>query len=447
MLNNHLEYCGIDRATDPIIVLKRVSDVGYGEIAEIMEPSGEMRQGRVISISSDTVTVEVFRGVSGLSKDKTRIRFLGKPFEIRVSREETMGRIFDGAGRPLDGGPAPMKGEARDIRGKPINPLARTAPKEVILTGISAIDGMNTLVRGQKLPIYSGSGLPHNALSAQIVRQAGISVMEEGFAIVFAAIGIRYDEAHAFKKVFEESGVLKNVVMFLNLAENPTNERLITPRIALTTAEHLAFDHNMHVLVILTDMTNYCEALREAAVAGGEVPSRRGYPTYLYSDLASIFERAGRIKGISGSITQLPILTMPDDDINHPIPDITGYITEGQIVLERALHQRDIYPPVNILTSLSRVMNDGIGKEATREDHKDLANQLYASYAKARSVRRLATVIGEEDLSSLDRSYLLFAKKIEEHFINQKHTESRDINEILDRGWAILRSLPETEFS
>lgn len=442
-----LEYLGLSRIQGSLIFVRGIRDVGFREMAEVVTSDGEIRPGRVLAISEDLAVVEVFEGTSGLSTLRTRVRFLGRPFEYNVSTEEVMGRVFDGLGRPLDGGPRPVAGKAKDINGLPINPVARVYPQDFIQTGISAIDGLNTLVRGQKLPIFSGSGLPHAQLASQIVRQARLLEEEERFAIVFAAMGIKHEEAQFFRRDFEESGSLKNVVMFLSLADDPSIERLITPRLALTVAEYLAFERDMHVVVLLTDMTNYCEALREVATAKGEVPSRKGYPGYLYSDLASIYERAGRIATAKGSITQIPILSMPDDDITHPIPDLTGYITEGQIVLDRGLHQKGIYPPINILPSLSRLMDDGIGEGRTREDHPDLTSQLYSLYAQAQRVERLASIIGEEDLTQRDRLFLRFAHEFERRFINQGPKENRSILETLDLGWKLAMTLPEKDLT
>ena len=442
-----LEYVGIASIRGPLVMVEGVRDVGFGERVEIVLRDGTTRDGQVLSVSEEAAAVEVFQGTGGINQGSARVRFAGRPFETIVSRDEVLGRVFGGLGQPLDGGPAPFRGERLDVNGLPINPVARAYPRDFIQTGISAIDGMNTLVRGQKLPIFSGSGLPHNELAAQVVRQARLLTGGEGFAVIFAAMGVRHDEAEAFRIAFEESGVLKNVAMYLNLADDPPMERLITPRIALTVAEYLAFEEDMHCLVILTDMTNYCEALREVATSKGEVPSRKGYPGYLYSDLASIYERAGRIKGKGGSVTQIPILTMPDDDMTHPIPDLTGYITEGQIVLDRSLNQKGIYPPINVLPSLSRLMKDGIGEGRTREDHRDLASQLYAAYARAKQVERLASIIGAEDLSSTDRAYLDFAKGFEGRFIRQAPREERSIEETLDLGWELAMALPEQELA
>lgn len=442
-----LEYLGFKKVEGPLVFVQGVSNVGFGEMAEVVSPNGKTRLGRVISVSEDLAVVEVFAGTSGLSTGSSKVRFRGRPFEYTVSAEETLGRVFDGLGKPLDRGLPPIAGKAYNVNGLPINPLARVYPRDFIQTGISAIDGLNGLVRGQKLPIFSGSGYPHVKLAAQIVRQARLLRSEEKFAVVFAAVGVKHEEARYFQKDFEDSGSLKNVVMFLNLADDPTVERLITPRIALTVAEHLAFEEDMHVLVLLTDMTSYCEALREVATFKGEVPSRKGYPGYLYSDLASIYERAGRISSAEGSITQISILTMPDDDITHPIPDLTGYITEGQIVLDRGLFQKAIYPPINVLPSLSRLMSDGIGQGRTREDHQNLASQLYALYARAKQVERLASLIGEEDLSGRDRLYLKFSTEFERRFINQGFEENRTVFETLDLGWQIATILPERELT
>lgn len=442
-----IEYLGLFRVQGPLVFVSGVRNVGFREMAEVVTPEGQTRLGRVLAISEEMAVVEVFEGTTGLSASRSKVRFLGHPFQYIVSADETLGRVFDGLGRPLDSGPPPMAGEARDINGLPINPVARVYPQDFIQTGISAIDGMNALVRGQKLPIFSGSGLPHAQLAAQIVRQAKLLEGEEKFAIVFAAIGIKHEEAQFFRKDFEESGSLKNVAMFLNLADDPSIERLITPRIALTVAEHLAFEVDMHVLVILTDMTNYCEALREVATSKGDVPSRKGYPGYLYSDLASIYERAGRIATARGSITQIPILTMPDDDITHPIPDLTGYITEGQIVLDRGLFQKGITPPINVLPSLSRLMSDGIGAGRTRDDHQNLASQLYASYAQAKRVETLASIIGEEDLTAHDQLFLKFSNELEKRFIRQNPRESRSIFETLDLGWELAMIFPERDLT
>jgi V/A-type H+-transporting ATPase subunit B len=397
--------------------------------------------------------VEVFSGTTGLSIDETRVRFLGQPLHIPVA-EEMLGRVFDGMGTPIDGGPAPLADRYADVNGQPINPSARVYPRNYIQTGISAIDGMNTLVMGQKLPIFSGSGLPHDQLAAQIVRQATLGTRagetpsrSEQFAIVFAAMGVKHDVAAYFRDSLTESGALNQTAMFLNLADDPPVERLVTPRVALTLAEYLAFEREMHVLIVFTDMTNYCEALRQISNIRGEVPSRKGYPGYLYSDLASLYERTGRIKTSKGSITQLPILTMPNDDITHPVPDLTGYITEGQIVLSRDLAQQDVYPPIAVLPSLSRLMKDNIGENHTRADHSHLSAQLYAAYAHVQDVRSLASVIGEEELSTVDQKYLEFGMSFEHKYVNQGRTEERSIGETLDVGWQLLSMLPKEELT
>jgi V/A-type H+-transporting ATPase subunit B len=436
-------YLGVEEVSGPLVFVRGVKDVGYGEIAEVVTSAGEVRRGRVLIVDGDRAVIQVFEGTGDISTKRARVRFTGEPMTVKVS-EEMLGRVFDGTGRPVDGGPPPIGGEERDINSSPINPASRLYPENFIQTGISAIDGMNTLIRGQKLPIFSTSGLPHNRLAAQIVRQATIPGEESEFVIVFAAMGVKHDEAAFFRESFRESGALENVVMFLNLADDPSIERTITPRVALTVAEYLAFDRDKHVLVILTDMTNYCEALREVATARGDVPTRKGYPGYLYSDLASIYERAGRIEGSKGSITQIPILTMPNNDITHPVPDLTGYITEGQIVLDLKLHQQGIYPPIAVLPSLSRLMKDGIGEGYTREDHPNLANQLYASYARVQQIRNIAAIIGEEELSSVDRKYLRFGEFFEREFLNQGDA-NRTIEETLELGWKALGLLPVEE--
>lgn len=436
------EYRGISALEGPVLVLKGAQAVGFGERVEIRSASGEIRQGRVLRTMEDMTVVQVFQGTRGLSAEETRIRFLGEPFRLEVS-EEMLGRVLDGIGRPRDGAPEPFGGGAKDVNGQPINPVRRDYPRDCIQTGVSAIDGMNTLVRGQKLPIFSGAGLPHNELAAQIIRQATIPGEESEFAIVFAGIGIRNDDAQFFTESFQASRASSQVTMFLNLASDPAEERILTPRCALTLAEYLAFEKDMHVLVILLDMTNYCEALREIAAAREEVPSRKGYPGYMYSDLASLYERTGRVRGRKGSITQIPILTMPNMDITHPIPDLTGYITEGQIVLDRALFQKNVYPPINVLPSLSRLMKDGIGEGRTREDHAHASSQLYAAYAESRRIRSLAAVIGEEELSEVDRAYLAFGSGFEERFTGQGESENRTFEETLELGWDLLRGLPE----
>jgi V/A-type H+/Na+-transporting ATPase subunit B len=439
------EYLSLKSISGPLLVLEGVKNVGYDESVEIILESGARKMGRVIAAGRDETVVELFGDTMGLSL-KTQVRFAGRPLMFPVS-EDLLGRIFDGLGRPRDGGPEPVGEAHRNVNGQPINPTARTYPQEFIQTGISAIDAMNTLVRGQKLPIFALSGLPHHELAEQIVRQARLPGEKERFAVVFAAMGVPHDVANLFRQAFEESGVLTNVVMFLNLADDPAIERLITPRLALTAAEYLAFDKDHHILVVLTDMTNYCEALREVASSKGEVPSRKGYPGYLYSDLASLFERAGKITGRAGSITQLPILTMPNDDITHPIPDLTGYITEGQIVLDRSLAQRGIYPPINVLPSLSRLMSDGIGEGRTRADHAHVSSQLYASYAKVQRLKALATIIGEDSLSAQDRQILSFGRAFEENFLNQEREENRDIDTTLNLAWQVLQELPRSELT
>jgi V/A-type H+-transporting ATPase subunit B len=402
------------------------------------------RAGRIIELSESAVAVQIFGSNTGLSTDTSSVEFTGSPMKLRVSRD-MLGRVFDGLGKPMDGYPESWSSLRLDVNGVPINPDARTYPKDFIQTGISCIDGMNTLIRGQKLPIFSGSGLPHNRLAAQIIRQARILTSDEPFVMVFAAMGVKYDVARFFIDTFEQSGVLANVVMFLSLADDPSIERLITPRCALTAAEYLAFQRDMHVLVVMTDMTNYCESLREVGTARGEIPGRKGYPGYLYSDLASIYERAGRIEGSPGSITQMAILTMPSDDISHPVPDLTGYITEGQLVLDRELNQRGIYPPMASLMSLSRLMKDGVGKGFTREDHPKLASQLFACYARVRQVRGLADVIGEEELGWLDKQYIKFGDAFEHKFLAQGEYENRSIEQTLDLGWDMLSMLPRGE--
>jgi V/A-type H+-transporting ATPase subunit B len=445
-VSQYREYETIKEVRGPLIIVEKASGVAFDELVEVEMPSGEKRSGRVLEVGMGYAVVQVFEGTTGISTRGTKVRFLGKTMEASVS-ETMLGRIFDGLGRPLDGGPPVLAEERRDINGSPINPASRAYPEDFIQTGISAIDGMNTLVRGQKLPIFSGGGLPHNMLAAQIARQATVRGEREEFAVVFAAMGIKYDEALFFRKFFEETGAIKRVAMFINLADEPAMVRLITPRMALTLAEYLAFERDMHVLVILTDMTSYCEALREISSAREEVPGRQGYPGYMYSDLASIYERAGRAIGKKGSITQMPILTMPADDITHPIPDLTGYITEGQIVLDRGLYNRGIYPPVNVLMSLSRLMKEGIGPGKTREDHGDVSNQLYASYSRGQELRSLAIIVGEESLSETDRKYLRFADAFERRFLSQGFYENRSIEETLDIGWEVLSIIPESELT
>jgi len=447
-----VEHRGLSAAEGPIVMAERRESAGYGDLVAVYGRDGGRRLGRVVEVGDKAMAIQLFSDNAGLSLDEARVECLGKPLELRVG-EGLLGRVFDGLGRPADGYPEILSSEKRDVNGRPLNPSARIYPRDFIQTGVSAIDGMNTLIRGQKLPIFSGNGLPHNRLAAQIVRQAKIlrkaagadGAVEEPFAVVFAGMGIKHDVARFFIDSFERSGVLSRVVCFLSLADAPSIERLVTPRSALTAAEYLAYELGMHVLVVMTDMTNYCEALREVSAARGEVPSRKGYPGYLYSDLASLYERAGRIEGSPGSITQIPILSMPNDDISHPIPDLTGYITEGQIVLERELFQKGVYPPVAGLPSLSRLMKDGIGEGMTREDHRDLASQLFAAYARVRSVRNLAAIIGEEELSPLDKKYLRFGERFEAEFLAQGEFEDRSIAQTLDLGWRLLRHLPREE--
>ncbi len=439
-----LRYRGVSRIDGPLVFVERVRNVGFDEVVHITDPAGQDRVGRVLDVSEDRAVIQVLEGTDGLSNRDTQVRFLGEGFRLPVSGD-MLGRVFDGLGRPMDDGPAPLSADRRDINGRPINPWSRQYPREFVQTGLSAMDGMNALVRGQKLPIFSGNGLPHDRIAAQIVRQARLLEEEVTFSIVFAAMGVKNDVASYFLRNFEDSGALARVALFLSLADAPSVERLMTPRCALTLAEHLAFDLGQHVLVLMTDMTNYCEALREVGTARGEIPGRKGYPGYLYSDLAGLYERAGRIRGSDGSITQMAILTMPSDDISHPVPDLTGYITEGQIVLERDLHQRGVYPPIAGLPSLSRLMKDGVGEGFTRADHAPLASQLFACYAHVKQVRGLADVIGEEELGLLDRTYLEFGEAFERRFINQGEYENRDIETTLELGWDILSIVPRDE--
>ncbi len=438
-----VEYQTVNYVSGPLIFVERPKEISFGETAQIILPDGEARTGQILDISEDVTVVQVFEGTRGIDSHVTTVRFTGQSPLLDVSYD-MLGRVLDGVGRPRDGGPAIIPEARLDIAGMPINPYSRDKPAEFIQTGISAIDALNTLVRGQKLPIFSGAGLPANQLAAQIAKQAKVLGEGENFAVVFAAMGITYKEASFFMKEFEESGALERVVFFLNLADDPTIERIATPRCALTAAEFLAYTHNLHVLVILTDMTNYCDALREISTAREEIPGRRGYPGYMYTDLATIYERAGRIKGCTGSITQIPILTMPDDDITHPVPDLTGYITEGQIVLSRDLFRKGINPPIDALPCLSRLMNLGIGPGKTREDHRNVADQLYASYAYGRDLRRLVAIVGEEALSELDRNYLKFADHFEKRFISQGNVE-RSIETTLQVAWELFSLLPDEE--
>lgn len=438
------EYTSVTGVAGPLMIVEGVEDVSYGEVVEIKTSSGESRRGQVLEAIEGKAVIQVFEGTSGIDTLKTKVRFTGETMKIPVSLE-MVGRIFDGTGRPIDGGPEIIPEKRLDINGDPLNPTAREYPRAFIQTGISTIDGMNTLVRGQKLPIFSGSGLPHNELAAQIARQARVLGEEEEFSVVFAAMGITFEEASFFMKDFERTGAIERVTAFLNLADDPAIERIITPRMALTTAEYLAFEHDMQILVILTDMTNYCEALREISAARSEVPGRRGYPGYMYTDLSSIYERAGRLKGKKGTITQMPILSMPDDDITHPIPDLTGYITEGQFVLSRELHRKGIYPPVDVLPSLSRLMKGGIGEGQTREDHSNVSDQLYSAYAEGRDLRDLVAIVGEEALSDRDKRHLEFADRFEREFVTQSKDENRTIERTLEIGWDLLSILPERE--
>ncbi|MHC1565783.1 MAG: V-type ATP synthase subunit B [Candidatus Syntropharchaeales archaeon] len=438
------EYTAVTEVAGPLIVVEGVEGVAYGEVVNINIPSGETRMGQVLEARAGVAVVQVFEGTRGIDTDLTKVRFTGDIMRIGVSKE-MVGRFFDGLGRPIDGAPPIIPEKKLDINGAAINPTSRAFPNEFIQTGISTIDGMNTLVRGQKLPIFSGSGLPHNDLAAQIARQAKVLGSEEPFSVIFAAMGITHEDAAFFMHDFERTGALERIVAFMNLADDPAIERIITPRMALTTAEYLAYECDMHILVILTDMTNYCEALREISAAREEVPGRRGYPGYMYTDLSTIYERAGRIRGRKGSITQIPVLSMPDDDITHPIPDLTGYITEGQFVQSRALHRKGIYPPVDVLPSLSRLMDEGIGPGRTREDHAGVANQLYAAYAEGRDMRDLVAVVGEEALTERDRKYLEFADRYEREFVTQSPDEDRTIFQTLDLGWELLATLPEGE--
>ena len=438
------EYKTVSQIAGPLVFVDNVVGVGYNELVEVTMPSGEKQKGQVLDVTEKVAVVQVFGGTSGLNTSDTSVKFLGETMHLGVS-EDMLGRVFTGLGEPRDNAPKPVAEERLDISGAAINPYSREEPRDFIQTGISTIDCMNTLVRGQKLPIFSASGLPHNQLAVQIARQSKTKDQKEEFAVVFAAVGITHEEASYFMRDFEKTGALERAVLFLNLADDPSVERIITPRLALTTAEYLAFEKGMLVLVIITDMTNYCEALREIASARQEVPGRRGYPGYMYTDLSTIYERAGRIKGRKGTVTQFPILTMPGDDITHPIPDLTGYITEGQIVLSRDLHRKNIAPPVDPLPSLSRLMNLGIGKGSTREDHKGVADQLYAAYANGRDLRSLSAVVGEESLTDIDRRYLRFADEFENRFITQGNTEDRTIEQTLDLGWELLSALPEEE--
>ena len=440
-----IEYLGLSEINGPLIVLEGVQDAFYEEMVEFVVEGNEIKKGRIVALEEDKAVIQVFDTTDNMSLKNTHTRLTGHPMEIGLS-EEILGRTFNGMGVPIDGLGKIKPEVVRDVNGLPMNPCTREYPRNYIQTGISAIDGLTTLIRGQKLPIFSGNGLPHDQLAAQIVEQASLGAdSEEEFGIVFAAMGVKYDVAEFFHRRFEESGAASHVTMFLNLSNDSVVERLITPKVALTAAEYLAFEKNMHILVILTDMTSYAEAMREVSSLKGEIPSRKGYPGYLYSELATLYERAGIVKGCKGSVTQIPILTMPNDDITHPIPDLTGYITEGQIVLERALHQKNVYPPINVLPSLSRLMKDGIGEKYTREDHQDVANQLFSSYARVGEARDLASVIGEEELSPTDKKYLEFGTAFEQQFVAQGQNENRSMEETLSIGWQLLHILPTEE--
>ncbi len=440
-----VEYLGLSAINGPLVVLEGVQGASFDEIVEMTVNGTEKKLGRIVEVYEDKAIIKVFEGTEGMALRNTHTRLTGHPMELAVS-EDMLGRTFNGIGVPIDGLGDIRSDVKLDVNGKPLNPVTREYPRNYIRTGISAIDGLTTLIRGQKLPIFSGNGLPHDNLAAQIVQQASLGEdSDEEFAIVFAAMGVKYDVADFFRRTFEESGVSSHVAMFINLANDPVVERLITPKVALTLAEYLAFEKGMHILVILTDMTSFAEAMREVSSSKGEIPSRKGFPGYLYSELATIYERAGIVAGKNGSVTQIPILTMPNDDITHPIPDLTGYITEGQIVLDRNLHGQSIYPPINVLPSLSRLMKDGIGEGFTRADHQDVANQLFSCYAKVGDARALASVIGEDELSPLDKKYLEFGKEFERRFVGQSPTENRTIIDTLTIGWELLGLLPREE--
>lgn len=440
-----IEYLGLDKINGPLVVLDGVQNASFEEIVEITVDHKEKKLGRIIELYNERAIIQIFEGTQNMSLDNTKSRLTGHPMQLDLS-PDILGRVFNGIGQPLDGLSPIIAEQKVNVNGKPLNPVAREYPRNYIHTGISAIDGLTTLIRGQKLPIFSGNGLPHDQLVAQIVKQASLGEnSNEDFAIVFAAMGVKYDVSNFFQRTFEESGVMDHVVMYLNLANDPVVERLITPKVALTAAEYLAYEKGMHILVLLTDMTSFAEAMREVSSSKGEIPSRKGYPGYLYSELAAIYERAGIVSGKKGSVTQIPILSMPNDDITHPIPDLTGYITEGQIVLDRSLYQKSIYPPINILPSLSRLMKDGIGEGFTRNDHQDLANQLFSSYAKVGEARALASVIGEDELSPIDKKYLAFGEAFEKRFVCQSATQNRSIIKTLDLGWELLHILPREE--
>ena len=438
------EYKSVQEIVGPLMIVEGVEGIKYEELVEIQTQTGEKRRGRVLEIDGDRAMVQLFEGSAGINLKNTTVRFLGKPLELGVS-EDMIGRVFDGLGNPIDKGPKIIPEKRVDINGSPINPVSRDYPSEFIQTGISTIDGLNTLVRGQKLPIFSGSGLPHNNVAAQIARQAKVLGDDAKFAVVFGAMGITFEEAQFFIDDFTKTGAIDRAVLFINLANDPAIERISTPRMALTCAEYLAFEKGMHVLVILTDLTNYAEALREVSAARKEVPGRRGYPGYLYTDLSQIYERAGKIKGKPGSITQIPILTMPEDDITHPIPDLTGYITEGQIILSRELYKSGIQPPIFVIPSLSRLKDKGIGKGKTREDHADTMNQIYAGYASGREARELAVILGDSALSDADKAFARFAEDFDKEYVNQGYETNRSIVETLDLGWKLLKVIPRTE--
>ena len=438
------EYKTVSEVVGPLMVVEGVEGAKNEELVEIELQTGEKRRGRVLEIDGDKAMIQLFEGSSGINLKNTTVRFLGRPLELGVSLD-MIGRIFDGLGRPKDNGPSIIPEKKINTNGAPINPVTRDYPDEFIQTGISCIDGLNTLVRGQKLPIFSGSGLPHNQVAAQIARQANVIGSDEKFAVVFAAMGITFEEAQFFVDDFTRTGAIDRAVLFMNLADDPAIERIATPRMALTCAEYLAFEKDMHVLVILTDMTTYAEALRETSAARKEVPGRRGYPGYLYTDLSTIYERAGRIRGRKGSITQIPILTMPEDDITHPIPDLTGYITEGQIILSRDLYKRGIEPPINVVPSLSRLKDKGIGAEKTREDHADTMNQLYSAYTSGIEARELATILGESALSDADKAFSKFAEVFDNRYVNQGYSKNRSIIDTLDLGWELLKIIPRSE--
>ena len=438
------EYKTIKEVAGPLMLVEHVEGVKYDELVEIQIQTGEVRRGRVLEVNGDKALVQLFEGSQGININESKVRFLGHSLELPVSMD-LLGRVFDGLGRPKDGGPKIIPDKRMDIQGNPINPAARDYPSEFIQTGISAIDGLNTLVRGQKLPVFSGSGLPHSRLAAQIARQAKVLNTDSNFAVVFAAIGITFEEADYFIEDFKKTGAIDRTVLFMNLANDPAIERIATPRMALTAAEYLAYEKGMHVLVIMTDITNYCDALREVSAARKEVPGRRGYPGYLYTDLATLYERAGRIRDREGSITQIPILSMPEDDKTHPIPDLTGYITEGQIILNRELYRKGVMPPIDVLPSLSRLKDKGIGKNKTREDHADTMNQLFAAYARGKEAKELAVILGEGALSDIDKLYAKFSDEFEKRYVTQGENENRDIIETLTLGWELLSILPRSE--